>query len=358
MSKENIAVVFDTNFVISHIADLQEINSKLKEKNYITFITQVSINERLSQKYLLIQDDYDTLKELKSKYKKIASIDEKKSFAEYIQKDEQYTLQGYEKEFPQRIISFNPTETTLSEIMDRVFKKIPPFINAANASDKGFKDTLLWFSLLDYFSSNKYDEVIFITDDKGFGKGQSNDKLCKEFNEITGVVISIHKNNHYLTLIGEFEVETIPLSPITIKTELSDIEKKDLRDRIEISTHNIMWAELYDDWGNRDDDITFSTNLKFDVTYIENVFYSLSVELEKLVFQNELNASAILDLDNRISDHFSVPIENVEIINRLHIDIKEKHNEYLNQFYNAVANKLNQNYRVPVVESDDDNLPF
>ena len=45
------AIVLDTNFIIEHIKDIREVHEKLINK-FDVYITDISINERISQKYL------------------------------------------------------------------------------------------------------------------------------------------------------------------------------------------------------------------------------------------------------------------------------------------------------------------
>ena len=50
-----------------------------------------------------------------------------------------------------------------SSIIERCNKRLPPFISDKGASDKGFKDCLLWLSVLDFFKDNGENKVVFIT---------------------------------------------------------------------------------------------------------------------------------------------------------------------------------------------------
>lgn len=54
----------------------------------------------------------------------------------------------------------------LSAMIDRANHRLPPFSAEKNASDKRFKDCLLWLSLLAYFKEHGEDHVVFVMDDK------------------------------------------------------------------------------------------------------------------------------------------------------------------------------------------------
>lgn len=127
------------------MSDLREIHRELSEKHDV-YVTDISIQERLSQKYLKTKERYDKIDKLIKDYSDLAIITLKKSFTEEIENDERITRKGYEDEFGDKIIKFTPNTDTFNIVMDRVYKKLPPFI--AGSSDKGFKDTLLWMSML------------------------------------------------------------------------------------------------------------------------------------------------------------------------------------------------------------------
>lgn len=75
-------------------------------------------------------------------------------------------------------------------IVDRAIKKYPPFLGKEKKSDKGFKDTVIWYSLL-AFAQNNSGEYIFITGDNIF---HDNFKALKqEFLDITGSQIHIYR---------------------------------------------------------------------------------------------------------------------------------------------------------------------
>ena len=67
--------------------------------------------------------------------------------------------------FGDTIIEYSTTADSFKRVIQRANDKLPPFSNDKNASDKGFKDCLLWFSILDYFRCHGENEVLFITND-------------------------------------------------------------------------------------------------------------------------------------------------------------------------------------------------
>ena len=71
-----------------------------------------------------------------------------------------------------------PSKLTILELSKRSISYIPPF----EVGDKGFKDTIAWFSILEDAENNPDFEYIIVTADKIF----SEQNLKQEFKSITG----------------------------------------------------------------------------------------------------------------------------------------------------------------------------
>jgi hypothetical protein len=120
---DKIAVVIDTNFIINHISDLREVHQKLSE-SYVVFVTDISIQERLSQKYLELKSRYEKIEKFRNENKDFVTVQIKKPFEERYEFEKAFTQKGYQEEFSNNIIGFNPSKNNLNLIMDRVYKKI------------------------------------------------------------------------------------------------------------------------------------------------------------------------------------------------------------------------------------------
>ncbi|MCI8285344.1 MAG: DUF4935 domain-containing protein [Firmicutes bacterium] len=70
------------------------------------------------------------------------------------------------------------TSDRFDSIVKRAFEKRPPFEGKDKKSDKGFKDALLWESILDFASFHSSSNIIFYSKDNAFGK-----LLINEFHE-------------------------------------------------------------------------------------------------------------------------------------------------------------------------------
>ena len=200
--RNKIALIFDTNFIIEHLKDLNTVVEKLNN-NYEVFVTQLSIDERISQQYLDLKATYDKVDKLSAEIKSFAKVDVFVKFDKFFESRKKGIQINYETLFSGKIIPFSKSQETFSEIIDRVNKKTPPFIKGS--SDKGLKDTILWLSLMDYFSKNsEFESVLFVSNDHGFT--ENSDTLKKEFNSKTSIAIEI-RNNDFLNQFVEEKKE-------------------------------------------------------------------------------------------------------------------------------------------------------
>ena len=143
------AFVFDTNFIVQN-KKLTDVIDKLKD-SYNLYVTQLSIDERIAQQVRERNVVYDEAEKLQQENLNLLSVHFKKS------KDEikEYVKNGvqriYSEAFGDTIIEYSTTADSFKRVIQRANDKLPPFSNDKNASDKGFKDSILWFSILDYF---------------------------------------------------------------------------------------------------------------------------------------------------------------------------------------------------------------
>lgn len=70
------------------------------------------------------------------------------------------------------------SNSRFDSIVNRAFNKLPPFEGKDKKSDKGFKDALLWESVLEFASNHLNSKIIYYSKDNAFGEF-----LLKEFAE-------------------------------------------------------------------------------------------------------------------------------------------------------------------------------
>lgn len=348
---EKKAFVFDTNFIIEN-KDLRTVSENLSEQ-FTVYVTQVSIDERISQKCLDISKKYKSIEQFKNDYRGIATIRVTKTLEERIKEEQALTQKGYDELFGERIVPFLRDGKTFDEILNRVYQKKPPFISADGASDKGFKDSLIWYSLLGFFKKKGEDHIVFVTSDKNFRNQEAD--LCVEFNEITGKVIEIKDNSFYKTILKPAILEEVKESQLT-PAKLPDFSM--LREQIDTVVSALCGVVTVNDWGLPDWERSFTSNEKFDADYMRIIFGKLQRDIETHIFDQSVSADTIFALDDRIiKGLMGIPISSLEYAQKLYSEIGKKYPEYIEQFYATTANIFNRNYVEPF-DDDDDELPF
>lgn len=347
---EKKAFVFDTNFIIQN-KDMAKVVSSL-QAGFTVYVTQVSVEERIAQQCRELKDKYDKIAALQNDYIRIAKISLLKSYGMHAEEYRIGMQANYDGLFGSHVIPFPKTSAVFSEVLDRAYKKLPPFSNADNASDKGFKDTLIWLSMLFYFKECGENTVLFVSSDNGF-KGNA-DALCKEFKEVTGKLIEIKDNSYYKSIMEDIPAEKEQAKP----EKLPDVGV--LREQVKNTIESLCSVEYENVWGNPDWERTFITTEKVDAFYMQVVFDNLRSHISEHIFDENVPAFDILALDNRIlNGNANIPIVALENAMRLHDEIKGKYPDFINQFYASSANIINQNYAAPPGYVDDEvELPF
>lgn len=69
-----------------------------------------------------------------------------------------------------RLLSFREEQSVyiLKSLISRVHQSKPPFFKTAQNSDAGFKDSVIWETLLNYPEVEQFNKIILVTKDKGF----------------------------------------------------------------------------------------------------------------------------------------------------------------------------------------------
>ncbi len=106
-------------------------------------------------------------------------IDNTKKYSDYL--DQQITdFKNSLKNRPINIEELNfPSDRCYIKLINRAYEKRPPFEGKDKSSDKGFKDALLWESILEYKVDNPNTNIILYTNDHMF-----NDEIKKEYTEL------------------------------------------------------------------------------------------------------------------------------------------------------------------------------
>lgn len=204
------------------------------EEHFEVLIPEIAINELYRQQVEHYNDSIKTLQTLKDKVNQIYEInievDSNFDYEKFLKrKKEEYIKAKDVKVLP--ICSKNRFEN----IVIRALEKRPPFLGKTKESDKGFKDALIWESILDFAEKNNGD-FIFLTSDKGFDEDliaefydlvESHMKVIKkdDLNQLDKIIEEISNNQQ-----AEKNITYINNYLENIKKELiSDVIRKDFQ---------------------------------------------------------------------------------------------------------------------------------
>ena len=340
------AFLFDTNFIVS-MKKMDDVVDNLKS-DYVVYITQVSIDERIAQHLRELKQKYDALLKAGQQAEAFAQITYKKSFEEMAQVYREWIQDSYEQLFGKNLIPLEKTEESFTKLIERANNKLPPFSAAENASDKGFKDYLLWASILTFFKDHGEQDVEFLSNDKAFLDNA--DYFIKEFKEQTGKSIVLKPVEYYKDLIKApqpMPKEDIPEPPINIS---------ELRNEVESTIESLTFAIVYNGYGDERWYKTFIATKPFERDHIIAFFDNLDKSLYEHIFESGIRASDLLNFDNNVIDgEREIPTEDLEKARDLFKKVKSRYPEYLEQFYTAAIKILNRNYNGGNYEDD---LPF
>ena len=344
------AFVFDTNFIIQN-QKLDEVIKNLSDE-FTVYVPQLSIEERIAQQCRELKEKFVKLEDMQKKYKDIATV---KFITKYEKRSKEYResiLKNYQSAFGDNIIPFRKDENTFTRVLERANQKIPPFPTAENASDKGFKDTILWLSLIEFFKTKGEKEIVFVTNDDGFRK--NSDYLCEEFAIDTEKTIEIKDNSYYSKLLTPIESTPKKITQYNIE----NISK--LRNKIKQTIDLLCYVEDCDYYGNTIWNKTFTVEKMIQEEQVEIFFCGLSGFILSRIFDDEIPASDVFEFDKIKDEKAKIPMAALEEAKDLYEEILNCYPEYLKQFMSTVTAILNQNYSEPywVEIVNDDDLPF
>lgn len=331
-------VVLDTNFILEHNKGFIKSLEKLAKVADV-YIPRVVIHERLAQIHLDLKRKYEKLNNCKKELASIADIKELESFDVLVEKKKNELLASYEKVIGKNIIDYNADSRTFSAILERVYNKIPPFIQGE--SDRGFKDTMLWLSLLDYFKDKGKDaEIFLITKDKGFLK-ENAEFLEKEFFNVTTKKIKIEDSSYYKVLIGEKD-----LTKQVVK-ELEIIEIEELKGTINRILFSFCKNEEMDSFGHQFYSNKFNIYSTYSINDLKNEFENMEEVLNKYLFSYTIDVQKVLSH----ADSRDLNVESIIELHNLYKKIKKQYASYIEQFLITACDIINSNY-------DPTGLPF
>jgi len=184
------SIIIDTNTLyvkkyrdftrIEFIENIQSLVDDLKLLNQAglsIILPQIVIDELLKQQV----EEYEKLTKSICDIK-LPFVDIKRTtdYKEYVQLvlDERLNTLVNNSSINIKVVPY-PQNQILHTIIKRSIEKRPPFEGLDKKSDKGFKDVILWESLLEYKNNNRGERIILISSDKIFIENE-NQKILKD----------------------------------------------------------------------------------------------------------------------------------------------------------------------------------
>ena len=352
-TKEKKAILVDTNFLIEKKHSLENICKTLKDE-YIIYATQLSIDEIKSQE----------IREIKKQYKYVDNMENTLQIGLKYDKDYVTKAKSIDKIIQQEyidlvgknIIPYDKNEKMMDALLYKACFKEPPFIDQST-SDKGFKDAIMWLSMMNFFKDSGEKSVLFLTNDKGFTNNAKN--LQTEFNKETGKEILIKNNSYYSELVSpnkqeeqKFEFDEI----IDGDTSLINININELRADVDYTVSNVCYIDGYytngNSWGK-----TFILKEKLDIVDIMTMFSMLEYNMQRHLLEIEVFADKVFEIKNKLeSTNVKIPMANLDNLVTLYNKIDKNYPQLRSQFFEATVSIFNNNYQKPI--EDEDDMPF
>lgn len=233
------SIIFDTNVLFVNYdrgGDFTKFYFNSTFNNIIDYIEKSDLYEKFEilvpsvvwkeMKKQKVDAYFNKKQELESKINKIKipeiTVNKKNENYDYEAYIEE-KINEYKKELNNSIIEIReislPTKDAFESIVQRAFNKLPPFEGKNKKSDKGFKDVLLWESILQYKQNNINNKIVFYSNDNIF-----KEYLEDEFQNIFKDEIEITKNEEeILKILKQISKENDKY--LYIKDDIAELEE-------------------------------------------------------------------------------------------------------------------------------------
>lgn len=352
---KNIVIV-DTNFLINNTGNIKEIIEELTSNDIEVYVPEIVKEEFINIQLRKLEETYNKLESLKKSQKIIDLKYRKKELSRKMVEDAYDKI--FENNFNDKIIIYN-REEMLNRVLQRNRYKQPPFYNESNSSDKGFKDTIIFLTVLDFIIDFK-DEAnfYFITSDNGFIKYKK--EIEKEIFEKSIKNITIldgkDKNKLYkeLNIVENQQIQQDEQENIFSKKEI-DIEE--IRKQINNLMDKFTWATSFDFYGNEQEVRRFDISNYISSDDTEKFLNSIDDVLEDNIFRNTILIEAFFETEDWVFSKYSIDIDTMKEISQLYKTVKDT--KYKEAFVKYVSQRINENKVTNMFTTDsDDDLPF
>ena len=349
-------VIVDTNFLVNNTGKIKEIVKELQEKEIEVYVPKLVKEEFINIQLRKLEEAYSKLENLKNLQKIIDLKYRKKEVTRKMVEGIYNNI--FEENFKNKIIVYNK-EGMLDRMLERNKYKKPPFYNENNSSDKGFKDTIILLTIIDFISSFGDDAIFyFITSDNGFIKYKNEiekeifDKCAKNITIVEGK----DKNKVYkeLNIVEEKSNQEEKTENIFSKEE---INIEEIRKRINELMDIFIWTTSFDYYGNLQDERRFEISNYINNEKTEKFLNSIDGIIEDNIFRNEILVETFFETNEWVFSKNSIDVDTMKEISELYKKVKDT--KYKEAFINYISQRINENKvnNMFTVESDDD-LPF
>lgn len=342
--------------MVNNTGNIKEIVKELQEKEIEVYVPELVKEEFINIQLRKLEEAYSKLENLKNLQKIIDLKYRKKEVTRKMVEGIYNNI--FEENFKNKIIVYNK-EGMLDRVLERNKYKKPPFYNENNSSDKGFKDTIILLTIIDFISSFGDDAIFyFITSDNGFIKYKNEiekeifDKCAKNITIVEGK----DKNKVYkeLNIVEEKSNQEEKTENIFSKEE---INIEEIRKRINELMDIFIWTTSFDYYGNLQDERRFEISNYINNEKTEKFLNSIDGIIEDNIFRNEILVETFFETDEWVFSKNSIDVDTMKEISELYKKVKDT--KYKEAFINYISQRINENKvnNMFTVESDDD-LPF
>lgn len=197
----------------------------------------------------------------------------------------------YSKIFNNNVIKISSIQ--INEMYNRSLIKKPPFIEDKNASDKGFKDSLIWLSILEDNHST-YDEIIFLSSDNSFIDNK--DTLKEEFMNKHSIEISFLRKLEKNTGGSKTTTNHVKSEDDYLKT-INDFKKlESIREELDRALDKIINLKIYNDFGDYYNEQRFVLYEELEILPLEKLIENLNNLMKENIMRNSVLPNEFLNV--------------------------------------------------------------
>ena len=308
-----ICVFLDTNILHSKSTDftkarfaekLEELIGEIEVNDLYTYvklvIPQLVISELRKQQ---IDDCSNTVNDLRKTKVTSQVIELPKNYEEICDKVFNDALDGLHNGTVKVDIAPYPPNEALQGLIQRAISKLPPFEGKDKESDKGFKDALIWESLLNYKKRNTNDALILYSKDKRITDSLLEKEYTELFDEEIHMIFREDPNSHKKLLDKLRELSDVEEERETFSQQLKDrlisliqampsvyfaepdkVYEVD-GEQIRVDDCNINGVTITDEIEDHEDIITFylTLNITYDFRGIYGGFGNMVLDCKAIV---------------------------------------------------------------------------